>query len=88
MAKKYVIYLDSRYPGTVGHNSYGYWSGKTYTVNGEIFPVHSRDSITCDTKKYTSYKRALQGAEALLEKCAYVWKCQIEEIGDEQFERK
>ena len=51
MAKKYVIYLDSRYPGTVGHNSYGYWSGKTYTVNGEIFPVHSRNSITCDTKK-------------------------------------
>ena len=54
MAKKYVIYLDSRYPGTVRHNSYGYWSGKTYTVNGEIFPVHSRDSITCDTKKSTA----------------------------------
>ena len=86
MAKKYVIYLDSRYPGTVGHNSYGYWSGKTYTVNGETFPVHTRDFITCDTKKYTSYKRARQAAESLLEKCAYVWKYQIEESDDGQFE--
>lgn len=82
MAKKYVIYLDSRYPGSAGNNSYGYWSGKTYTVNGETFPVHTRDFITCDTKKYTSYKRARQGAEVVLEKCAYVWKYQIEEIDD------
>ena len=51
MAKKYVIYLDSRSPGSAGNNSYGYWSGKTYTVNGETFPVHTRDFITCDTKK-------------------------------------
>lgn len=50
MAKKYVIYLDSRSPGSAGNNSYGYWSGKTYTVNGETFPVHTRDFITCDTK--------------------------------------
>ena len=82
MAKKYVIYLDSRYPGTVGHNSYGYWSGKTYTVNGEIFPVHSRDSMTCATKKYTSYKRAHGGAEDLLEKGDNVWKYQVEKIDD------
>lgn len=82
MAKKYVIYLDSRYPGSAGNNSYGYWSGKIYTVNGETFPVHTRDFITCDTKKYTSYKRARQGAESVLEKCAYVWKYQIEEIDD------
>ena len=61
MAKKYVIYLDSRSPGSAGNNSYGYWSGKTYTVNGETFPVHTRDFITCDTKKYTSYKRLFRG---------------------------
>lgn len=82
MAKKYVIYLDSRWPGETNNNSYGYWGGKTYTVNGEIFPVHTMDFITCKTKKYTSYKRAYQGAEALLEKCAYVWKYRIEEIED------
>ena len=82
MAKKYVIYLDSRYPGSAGNNSYGYWSGKIYTVTGATFPVHTRDFITCDTKKYTSYKRARQGAESVLEKCAYVWKYQIEEIDD------
>ena len=86
MAKKYVIYLDSRYPGTAGYNFYGYWSGKTYTVIGGTFPVHTRDFITCDTKKYKSYTRARQGAEALLEKCAYVGKYQIEEIDDGQFE--
>lgn len=86
MAKKYVIYLDSRYLGATGNNSYGYWSGKTYTVNGEVFPVHTRDFITCDTKKYTTYKRAYQGAEALLEKCAYVREYRIEEIDDGQFE--
>ncbi|MDM5370530.1 hypothetical protein QUF96_02920 [Bacillus bombysepticus] len=75
----YVIYLSSeRYPKDV-HNSYGYWGGKTYIVDGMNFPTIGID-IETDVKIYKSKKRAETMAEKLADRCPYVLSYLVEEL--------
>lgn len=75
---KYVIHLTTEslsYP----RNEYGYWTGKTYTFNKELFPIC--DSLVGEnTKRYKSKKVAESSAAKIHEKCSYVMKWIVEEI--------
>ncbi|PGY54970.1 hypothetical protein [Bacillus thuringiensis] len=75
----YVIYLSSNTSKGMSHESYGYWRGKTYQVQGETFPVTDIE-VTPDTKVYKSKKRAENSAEKIFDKCGYVVSWFFEEI--------
>lgn len=75
---EFVINLSSESILTP-YNDYGYWAGKTYTVNREVFPVWG-SKITIRTKKYKSRVRAESMAEKLVKKCSYFTKLNIEEV--------
>ncbi|MGR5996717.1 hypothetical protein ACT7DF_07385 [Bacillus cereus] len=53
----YVIYLSSNTSKGMAHESYGYWRGKTYRVQGETFPI-TDIGVTSDTKIYKSKKKS------------------------------
>lgn len=74
----YVIYLSSKSDVNDYGNCYGYFTGKCYTKDGEVFPVTDR-GITERTKKYKSNGMATKGAEAVINKCGYVLSYEIEE---------
>ncbi|WP_116061926.1 hypothetical protein [Cohnella phaseoli] len=76
---KYVIFLSTTSAFDRNRNQYGYWAGKTYRVEGQDFPLWDR-SITEQTKKYTSQKRAETAAEKLMERCSYVVAWRIESV--------
>ncbi|MBM7869324.1 hypothetical protein JOC70_000793 [Clostridium pascui] len=76
-----IIYLSSERNADDYGNCYGYYAGKCYTKDGEVFPV-TDSGITDRTKKYTSEKMAIKGAEAILNKCGYVLSYKIEQIED------
>lgn len=77
----FVIYLDSTNKYSWATNAYGYWTGKNYTVCGELFPVTDRE-ITRRTKRYSNRKRAENALEACLNKgYAYVNTGKIESEG-------
>ena len=73
----YVIYLSSEGGYSIHCNAYGYWRGKTYTVDGEIFP--STDSkITRATKIYKRKVSAEKMADKLYDRCGYVMSWKVE----------
>lgn len=86
----YCIYLYcDRYYNTSGcdrgGNSYGYWSGESYTVQGEEFPVC--EPSTNKRKWYKNLKRAISGGEITFFKYSYVCGFDIEdEIGNIVYE--
>lgn len=53
--EKYVIYLSSELNPDSFENDYGYWSGKNYIHEGELFPITDR-FIGKRTKIYSSRK--------------------------------
>lgn len=61
----YVIYLSSNKSKGEIHESYGYWRGDIYRVQGETFPI-TDIGVTFDTKVYKSKKRAENSAEKSL----------------------
>lgn len=65
---KYVIYLST---SKRERNDYGYWSGKNYIVQGELFPITDSDVVE-RTKVYTSKKRAYKALESCLDR-GYVY---------------
>lgn len=74
----YVIYLSSQ-TFQDSHEAYGYWTGKNYSAQGELFPVCER-KISGDTKRYKSKKQAERGLECCMNRgYAYVAKGWIEE---------
>lgn len=73
----FIINLSTE-SNSYSSNDYGYWTGKTYTLNGEVFPVCDKQ-ISVNTKRYTSRKRAENMAKKLYEKCSYVGKYSVEE---------
>jgi hypothetical protein len=75
----FVVYLSSKYEVNELLNAYGYYTGKCYTKDGEVFPV-TDNQITERTKQYTSRIRAARGADTLIEKCTYVLSYKVEEI--------
>ena len=72
----YYIYLynDKHYKRT--GMQYGYWSGKQYMHDQELFPVCSH---TKGGKAYSSIKRANNGGWSAVEKFAYVTGFDIED---------
>lgn len=79
--KQYVIYLKT--PKSYGcGEDYGYYAGTMYTVEGERYPSCTGHQITPETRRYSSYGRALTSAIKLKEKCAYVVEFRIDEVED------
>lgn len=81
--KKYVIYINSespRDPYRRVKNAYGYWNGKFYTMLDEMYPYHTFNNITPETKRYSSRKRAENAVNNICKRCGYVYDCEIEEI--------
>ena len=76
---EYVIYLSSEIIPKEATNSYGYWKGKIYTLQGDIFPA-TWDVVDSDVKRYKSKKRAENTVEKLADRCTYVLSWIIEEI--------
>lgn len=75
----YVVYLSNEVKVTNFSNGYGYYTGKTHTVAGEIFP-ETDSKITRYTKVYKSEKVAENSAKAIANKCAYVMSYKIEKF--------
>jgi len=73
----HVIYLSTEPEYSRSGNSYGYWQGKTYTYQGEQFPMTDPE-ITGDTKFYKSKKRAFNMAEKLFLRCPHVVSYRVE----------
>lgn len=74
---KFVVFLSTEsisYPS----NDYGYWTGKTYTVQREKFPICEKN-ITSNTKRYTSRTRAEASAQKLFDSCPQVGSWKVEE---------
>ncbi|MBG9608517.1 hypothetical protein ABE18_15835 [Bacillus toyonensis] len=61
------------------HESYGYWRGETYRVQGETFPI-TDIRVTPDAKGYKSKKRAENSAGKIFDKCGYSVSWFVEEI--------
>lgn len=77
--KGFVIYLSTEIFSKDVRNDYGYWDGKTYTVQGEQFPFTDYH-ITSETRVYKSKIRAENMAEKLLKRCPYIMSYLVEEI--------
>ena len=80
----YYIYLysDHRYSKFIkefGYNEYGYWTGKSYTVQGERYPVCENNEYK--RKGYKSLKRAISSGEGAIEKYGYVDEFDIKDEG-------
>lgn len=78
--EKYVIFLSSTPNIDDWGNVYGYWAGKDYRCEGELFPVTDKSKGT-RTKIYSSRKRAENALKAALSRgYAYVLNGRIERI--------
>ncbi|MFF2531296.1 hypothetical protein ACFVS2_20550 [Brevibacillus sp. NPDC058079] len=80
----YVIFLSTE-SISYQSNDYGYWTGKTYTVQREKFPICEK-SITINTKRFTNRKRTESAAQKLFDSCPKVgsWKVEEEEEAHEE----
>lgn len=75
----YVIYLSTELDKSEKINDYGYWTGKTYVVEGEEYP--SCESLkTHNTRIYARRGNAEKMAEKLLLRCSYVASYLIEKV--------
>jgi len=64
---EYVIYLSSLGLGSRHSEDYGYWTGRDYVHDGELFPC-TESKITQNTKIYHSKKTADRGLKCALER--------------------
>ncbi|MMZ65647.1 hypothetical protein D1872_280650 [compost metagenome] len=74
----FVINLSTKsysYPD----NDYGYWTGKTYMVDREEFPV-CEPNITENTKVYVNKRRTESMARKLFDRCPHVSTWEIETV--------
>lgn len=72
----YVICLSTE-SSSFPSNEYGYWTGKTYKVEGMEYPV-CNPIITEKTKRYSSKLRAESMARKLRDRCIYVMTWTVE----------
>lgn len=79
MKEKYVVWLTSEPEYNRSGNAYGYWSGKSYRFQGELYPI-ADNYPTERTKIYTSRKRAENALETAINNYAYVLDGKIEEL--------
>lgn len=71
----YIIYASSATAYDFTSNAYGYYQGKTYQCQQELFPITSSD--VKEAKVYKSVRRAKMAAEALFIKCDYIKVCKV-----------
>ena len=86
--KKYLIYLRSQKDFELEwENAYGFYLGKTYHRNRQLFPHTSmeEDVVLTDGKFYSSKKVAVRVAERLLTRCAYIFSYEIIEFPSDDF---
>lgn len=72
----YYIYLYSENDFKRSGNNYGYWTGKTYIIQGEEYPIIENEY---KRKEYKSLKRAIKGGEIAYSKYGYVCGFDIED---------
>ena len=75
----YVIAPKSSFSGDYG-DTYGFYQGKCYMVEGEYFPICTNDVSDESVKIYTSTKRAKRAGESLCDKCGYVIDYEIYQL--------
>ena len=81
---RYLVYLysdkkaKSRDPKIV--SMYGYYTGKSYSVNHESFPICTLNEVTEKTKLFKSRKAAINCAEKCYDEFEYVEDYDIEEV--------
>ena len=73
----YYIYLYSNNVHSKSSNQYGYWTGKSYTVEGEGYPVC--ENSTYKRKEYKSLQRSIYAGEIATKKYGYVCGFDIED---------
>lgn len=74
----YYVYLYSDKFFKRNLMQYGYWTGKHYMHQGDMFPVCSKNKNE-QTKAYTSIKRANNGGLSAFDKFEYVTGFDIED---------
>ena len=77
----FVIFLSSNREHEDNSEAYGYWSGKLYKFGENYFPICNSE-VCSQTKRYTTYNRAKNGANKALDKCWYVERYLVEDVGD------
>ena len=88
ITKKYLIYLKSQKDHEPEfENVYGFYLGKTYQNDYQIFPVSSmnEDTVITEGKFYKTKNAATYAAKRLLLKCAYVHSYEIIEFPSDNF---
>lgn len=75
----YSIYFYNDWTNRRTSSQYGFWTGKSYIYQGELFPVSATFGCVALRKWYKSLKRAIDGAEKALEKYGYVTAYDIED---------
>jgi hypothetical protein len=83
----YVIYLSTETQASRGFNNYGYWTGKSYVVQGESFPitVDYRNEYSAQGHKikvYKSKKVAENSAKKAFDKFGHVVSVVVENYED------
>ena len=83
MSGKYVMWLSDKPEYSESLSDYGYWTGKDYICQEELFPI-TDSCITKRTKVYSSRKRAENALNAALNRgYAYVLYGRIEPLESE-----
>lgn len=88
--KKYLIYLKSQKDHEHDFdNVYGFYLGKTYQKDYQIFPVSSmnEDTVITEGKFYKTKNAAIHAAKRLLLKCTYVHSYEIIEFPSDNFSK-
>lgn len=76
---EHVVFLSNKSRST-GIESYGYWTGRNYTIQGELYPITDSQVIE-RTKVYSTEARAKRALEACMDRpYAYVTGGHIEPV--------
>lgn len=75
----FYLYLYDNLRCNHTSNTYGYYTGKSYTVQGLAYPVIYNGTNGFSRKEYTSLRRAITGGIAAKEKYGYVLTFDIED---------
>lgn len=76
----FVIYLSSEINTNDSSNAYGYWEGKNYIVQGEMFPIALSHKDKSRAKVYKRRKMVENMADKLGNICPYIITWKVEEV--------
>lgn len=75
----YYIYLYSNDEHKRSSNQYGYWTGKSYIVQGEEYPSCEDPTSKYKRKEYKNLKRVISSGETAMKKYSYVCGFDVED---------